>query len=180
MNTLFLKRQSRRSALSILVRTSGLLAFMSPWMAYGGMPRVGEPFPDLNNFGLDGPVPNLKGKVTLIDFWASWCAPCKRSFPVMREIQERFASRGFAVVAVSVDEKKAAMEAFLKKNPVPFVVLHDTKGRLVEAVSVEKMPTSFIIGADGKVTAIHSGFDGENTRKEYLAQVEAALKAAGK
>jgi thiol-disulfide isomerase/thioredoxin len=146
----------------------------------GAPPNVGESFPDFARFGLEGALPDLKGKVALVDFWASWCAPCKRSFPLMREINEKFASRGFLVVAISVDEKQADMQAFLKKNPIPFTVLHDPKGRLAEAVGLEKMPTSFILGADGKVIAVHSGFEGEATRKAYLAEVEAALKAAGK
>ena len=98
----------------------------------------------------------------------------------MKEIQDKFGSSRFLVVAISLDEQKSAMEAFLKKNPMPFAILRDEKGRLAEAIGVEKMPTSFILDAEGKVVAIHSGFDGEATRKQYLSQIEDAIKHVSK
>lgn len=98
----------------------------------------------------------------------------------MKELQDKFGSRGLMVLAISVDEEKSAMDAFLKKNPIPFTVIRDGAGKAPELFGIEKMPTSFIVGADGKIIAIHGGFDGESTRKEYLKEIEAALKAAGK
>lgn len=85
-----------------------------------------------------------------------------------------------AIVAISVDEDKAEMARFLKKNPATFATLRDATGKTPEAFGAEKMPTSLIVGADGKVVAVHGGFEGEMTRKKYLAEIEAALKAAGK
>jgi thiol-disulfide isomerase/thioredoxin len=164
--------------MAAMLLIAGMVGLSRPILA--STPRVGDAFPELSRFGLDGTLPELKGKVVLVDFWASWCAPCKKSFPVMKELQEKHGPRGFVVLAVCLDEKKPAMEAFLKKNPVPFAVVHDAKGRLAEAAGIEKMPTSFLIGADGKVRAVHSGFEGETTRKEYLTEIEAALQAAGK
>lgn len=179
MNTLFLNFKNGFGARWLLGITAALLA-MGSAIAWANPPKVGDPFPSLAGIGLDGAVPELQGKVVLVDFWASWCAPCKKSFPVMKELVDKFGGRGFLVVAVSVDEKKGAMDAFLKKNPIPFVILHDAKGRLAEAAGLEKMPTSFLLNSEGKITAIHSGFEGDTTRKMYLAEVEAALKAAGK
>ena len=170
---------SRRGALWTLLASAGAI-LVHPLATSAASAKVGDAFPDLSRFGLEGALPDLSGKVALVDFWASWCAPCKRSFPVMKELVDKFGARGFTVVAVCLDENKGAMESFLKKNPVPFVVLHDVKGRLAEAIGVEKMPTSFLVGAGGKIAGIHSGFDGAATRKEYLAEIEAALKAAGK
>jgi hypothetical protein len=79
-----------------------------------------------------------------------------------------------------VDEDKPAMNSFLKRNPVPFAIVRDAEGKTPEAFGVDKMPTSFLVGGDGKIIALHSGFDGEATHKQYLAEIEAALKAAGK
>lgn len=141
---------------------------------------MGDSFPSLSGFALEGNVPEIQGKVVLVDFWASWCAPCKKSFPVMKELLDKFGGRGFMIVAVSVDEKKRDMEDFLKKNPVPFRVLRDAKGRLAEATALEKMPTSFLVSAEGKIIAVHNGFDGETTRKEYVSEIDAALKRANK
>ncbi len=140
--------------------------------------KTGEAFPDLAQFGLEGALPNLKGKVVLLDFWASWCGPCKRSFPVMKELEEKYGPRGFQVVAVSVDEKASAMASFLKKEKPSFVVLRDSEGRLARAAQIEAMPTSFLIGSDGRVLSVHSGFTGESTRKKYISEIEAALPAA--
>lgn len=142
--------------------------------------KVGDSFPPLAEFQLEGTLPDVAGKVVLVDFWASWCGPCKKSFPTMAELHTTYSSRGFAVVAISVDEKKAEMQDFIKKAKPPFTALRDAKGKLVEATGVETMPTSILVGADGRVLAIHSGYEGEATRKKYLIEVEAALKAAGR
>ena len=178
MNMLFPKHWQSRALKSLL--TTLVLASALTTIAIAGSVRIGDSFPELTGFGLEGTLPDTKGKVVLLDFWASWCAPCKKSFPVMKELHEKFGSRGFLVLAISVDEQQAALQNFLKKDPPPFIVLRDAKGRLAEAAGVEKMPTSFLIGANGKVTGLHSGFDGESTRKKYLSEIESALTTAGK
>jgi thiol-disulfide isomerase/thioredoxin len=179
MNMSFLKLSASRCwAVVVLVGCAVLLA-SNPFPARAGI-KAGQTFPDLASFKLEGKLPELRGKVVLVDFWASWCGPCKQSFPIMKEVQDKFASRGFTIVAVCLDEKKANMDSFLKKYPMPFTVLHDPKGRLAEAAGIETMPTSFLLDPDGKVVALHSGFWGDTTRKQYLTEVESALKAAGK
>ncbi len=178
MSSLDLRCSRRGAILGLLAGTGALL--MDGAVSLGAPVRAGDAFPDLTRFGLEGTVPDLSGKLALIDFWASWCGPCKKSFPVMKELLEKYGARGFTVVAVCLDEKKNTMESFLKRNAVSFVVLHDSKGRLAEAVGVAKMPTSFLVSPGGKITSVHSGFEGEATRKEYVAEIEAALQASGK
>lgn len=139
--------------------------------------KVGDTFPDIAAAGLEGTVPDTKGKVVLVDFWASWCGPCKKSFPVLTEMHKKYADKGFTVVAVSLDEDKTDMDKFLKKNPVPFPVVRDSEGKkLAEKIDVQGIPMSFLIGVDGKVIAIHEGFEGEKTRKAYMTEIEQALK----
>src|SRR5437868_8369648 len=76
---------------------------------------IGAPFPSLAMTGAkDGALPDLTGKVVLVDFWASWCAPCRASFPLYAKLQASYAARGFVIVAVSVDEKAGPYEAFVK------------------------------------------------------------------
>lgn len=140
-------------------------------------PKVGDTLPDLAGFGLEGTLPDLKGKTVLIDFWASWCGPCKRSFPSLAQLHEKFAAKGFLVLAVSVDEEKEDMDKFLKKNPVPFPVVRDPKSQLAEKLGIEVMPTSILVGTDGKIRMVHRGFEGESTRKQYQADIEAALNS---
>jgi len=171
-------------AASALRRASVLVAAMLAFLPVLGVsaaaPKVGDTFPDLAAAGLEGSLPDLKGKVVLVDFWASWCGPCKKSFPVMGDLHQKYGPQGFAIVAISVDEQKAAMDAFVKKAQPPFTIVRDGKGRLAEIAGVDKMPTSYLVGTDGRILAVHSGFEGEATRKEYVREIEAALKGAGK
>lgn len=180
MNMLYLKvRFSHARALAASLAIV-FLSFVAAILAFAAPPKVGDAFPDLATFHLEGTVPDLRNKVVLVDFWASWCGPCKRSFPVMKELHEKFGPRGFVVLAVSLDRQKPSMEAFVKKEAPPFAIARDAQGSLAEALGVEAMPTSFLVGADGKVIAVHSGFDGESTRKKYIVEIEASLQTARK
>ena len=140
---------------------------------------IGDTLPDLPGFKLEGKLPGpLKGKVVLLDFWASWCGPCAESFPVMEELHHRYKDRGLVIIAVSADEKAAPMQAFLKKHTVSFAVVRDAEQKLVAAADVKAMPTSFIIDQGGKVRFVHSGFHGTETRKQYATEIESVLKGA--
>jgi thiol-disulfide isomerase/thioredoxin len=136
----------------------------------------GDPFPDLKSAVPAGTeLPDTNGRVVLVDFWASWCAPCKASFPAFARLQADYRTRGLVVVAVSVDEKPAAYAAFIKKMAPPFVVLRDENQKLVSAVKVPTMPTSYLIGRDGRVRFVHSGFHGTATENELRQHIEAVL-----
>ncbi len=138
--------------------------------------KVGDTLPDLASFQLDGKLPDtLKGKVVIVDFWASWCVPCAKSFPVLDELQKKYGNR-LVVLAVNIDEKAANMEKFLAKHAVSFTVVRDAQQKLVAVVEPQTMPTSFILDGEGKVRFLHSGFHGEDTRKEYISEIESLLK----
>jgi len=134
--------------------------------------KVGDTFPalapaQLVNLG-GGDVPALSSKVTLVDFWASWCAPCKASFPAMAKLYGEYSGRGLQIVAVSIDEKPAAAVAFWKKMAPPFIALHDREQKLVQEVGVPTMPTSYLVDQSGRVRYVHAGFHGDlaDLRKE--------------
>lgn len=138
--------------------------------------KVGDQLPDLASFKLAGKLPDsLKGKIVIVDFWASWCQPCAKSFPVLDELQKKYGER-LVVIAVNVDEKSANMDAFLKKHPVSFTVVRDAEQKLVAAAEPATMPTSYIQDAEGKVRFLHNGFHGEDTRKQYISEIESLLK----
>ena len=142
----------------------------------GAALQAGDALPDLSTFGLEGKLPDkLKGKVVLLDFWASWCGPCKESFPVMEELHEKYGAKGLVVLAVNVDEKTEAMQDFLKDHPVKFIVLHDATKKLVGTAKIGSMPTSFIVNPHGQVVSVHKGFHGKETAKEYAEEVEKLL-----
>jgi thiol-disulfide isomerase/thioredoxin len=123
---------------------------------------VGQPAPQFTLPTLQADQPTaLKqyaGKVVYLDFWASWCAPCRTSFPLLNKLHEKLKAKGFEVVAVNLDEDKANAEKFLKEFPVSFTVLRDAKGEWADQFVVESMPTSFILDKQGVVQNIHHGF----------------------
>ena len=139
--------------------------------------KVGDSLPDLTSFKLEGKLPDsLRGKVVLVDFWASWCLPCAESFPVMNELHKEYGDRGLVIIAVSVDEKQKEMEFFIKKRPASFTVVRDAEHKLVGAFNPPTMPTSFLVDAKGKVRFLHKGFRAKETSKEYRTEIETLLK----
>lgn len=122
---------------------------------------------------------DLKGQVVYVDFWASWCGPCKQSFPWMNEMQAKYAGRGFTVVGINVDQKREDAEKFLASVPATFNIAYDTTGKVAEIYQPKGMPTSFLIGADGKIRAVHIGFKDGN-REELEREIQTALTAARK
>ena len=128
--------------------------------------------PEINLPSLDGNIQleSLKGKVVYLDFWASWCLPCKKSFPWMREVKQNYVEQGFEIVAVNLDKDKKLAEEFLKEMDINFKVAFDESGQTASQYKVRGMPSSYLIGRDGKVYASHVGF-----REEDKLQIEQAI-----
>jgi thiol-disulfide isomerase/thioredoxin len=143
--------------------------------------EVGQPAPSFDVPGASANVrlADMKGKVVYVDFWASWCAPCKQSFPWMNEMQAKYGPRGLQIVGVTVDRKREDAEKFLASTPAKFTVAFDTTGKVAEAYRPKGMPTSYLIGADGVVRAVHVGFrepDKAALEREILAALTAARR----
>lgn len=136
--------------------------------------KPGDAFPSLQAAKLEGTLPDTTGKVVIVDFWASWCGPCKRALPILKELNQDYKDKGVVIIAVSLDESKSDMDAYLKKNPLPFTVVRDPKGGLGEKAHVEGIPATFILGPDGKVIEAHTGFS-PNMKKEFSKTLDAAL-----
>lgn len=137
---------------------------------------IDDPMPDLGSFELEGEIPDLEGKVVLIDIWASWCAPCKASFPAFDAMHEAKVNDGLVILAVSVDRKAKAYESFLKRLKPKFATVRDGSQKLVAELSPPAMPTSFIFGRDGKLRSVHRGFHGDSTVDELSSEIETLLK----
>ncbi len=143
--------------------------------------EAGEPAPTFalpNAKGETVALDKLRGKVVYVDFWASWCGPCRRSFPWMGEMQQKYGAKGFVVVGVNVDKKRADADRFLAQIPAGFTVVFDEVGTTPSAFGVKGMPSSYLIDATGKVTYVERGFVDES--KAGLEQRIAALVAAAK
>ncbi len=136
----------------------------------------GGAFPALATAGLaGGALPDTSGKVVLVDFWASWCAPCKASFPVYSRLQSAYAARGLEVIAVSVDDSLAAYATFVAKLKPSFLTVHDAEHKLVGVVQVPTMPTSYLVDRAGKVRYMHAGFHGDQTERELRKEIDELL-----
>jgi len=118
----------------------------------------------------------FRGQVVYLDFWASWCAPCRESFPWMNRMQAQLGAAGLVVIAVNVDREHADAARFLREHPAQFRVVFDPQGMLPERFGVHGMPTSFLIGRDGTLQLRHEGF--RLSDRDALAQQLRALVLA--
>ncbi len=143
--------------------------------------EVGDRAPDIQLPGVSKEVrlAALQGKVVYLDFWASWCGPCRKSFPWMNEMQSRYGGRGLQIVAVNLDARRELADKFLAEVPAKFTIGFDPKGDSPKRYAITGMPTSLLIGVDGKVREVHSGFH-DDQRKDIEAAIVAALGQAGK
>ncbi len=98
------------------------------------------------------------GQVIYVDFWASWCGPCRQSFPFMNQLQSEFADHGLAVLAINLDEEAADAQNFLATHPASFKVVQGSNQACAASFHVEAMPSSYLIDRAGKVRYIHHGF----------------------
>ncbi len=140
--------------------------------------KPGDPFPDLTQFPLEGRLPeDLKGQVRVVDFWASWCAPCKDTFPAMEELYVRFQKQGLVILAINVDKSRTAMTEFLKDHPVTFTVLRDSRKELVSKLRLPSLPSTFILDREGRVHSVCKGFRNAESRRKAVKEIEELLKA---
>lgn len=140
--------------------------------------RAFEPGDTAADFTLPGKagsvqLSSMKGSVVYLDFWASWCGPCRQSFPWMNQIQANYKAQGLRVVAVNLDAKTDAATKFLSQVPAGFTVAFDPNGKTPRVYGVKGMPTSFLIGRDGKILFRHEGF-----RPDDRAALEQKIQAA--
>ncbi len=117
-------------------------------------PWGGKATPALELGDLDGRKTSLtdfRSKVVLVNFWATWCEPCRDEMPSMQRLRQRFDGKQFAVIAVNVGESEARIGEFLQKLPLDFVILRDHSSAAMKAWGVRGLPASFIVGRDGRV-----------------------------
>lgn len=105
------------------------------------------------------------GKVVYLDFWASWCVPCRRSFPWMNEMKREYADDGLVIIGVNVDAESDEARKFLAETPAEFVIIHDPEGELAQKWQLLGMPNSFLVNRDGEVIARHVGFRSDSPEK---------------
>ena len=141
--------------------------------------KVGDSFPAFRAAGVTnlagGELPATEGKVVLVDFWASWCTPCKLSFPWMNQMHEQLGAQGLRIVAINLDRKEADAQRFLAQAPARFAIAMDAAAETAKLLAIQAMPTSLLVAADRSVLFTHRGFKLED-RADLEAKLRATLK----
>lgn len=146
------------------MRRSGLLLAILLLSCQGGAATEAE----LN-------VSDYEGKVVILDFWASWCVPCRRSFPWLNDMHARYGDDGLVIIGVNLDLERSEAEAFLQEFPAQFQIHFDESKALATKYEVIAMPSSYLLGPDGEIIKRHYGFKVKK-QEEYEAAIVSALE----
>ncbi len=117
---------------------------------------------------------DYRGSVVYVDFWATWCPPCRESFPWMESMHQRYQDLGLQIVAISLDQKSDLIENFLKSNKASFTILQDKDGGTAEAFKVKGMPSSYLVDRKGNIRMRHAGFN-DNDKADLESQIKQLL-----
>lgn len=138
-------------------------------------PAIGTALPKLAGLLPGATLPNTSGKVVLVDFWASWCVPCKASFPSMDRLQQKYGPKGLVIIGIGVDEDAKKYQAFIAKNKVNFTLVHDSQHKAAGYFNPPSMPSSYLVDRKGNIRYIHQGFKGAKTEEDYTKEIEELL-----
>ena len=137
--------------------------------------NVGQQIPKLSQLLPGAALPNTSGKVVLVDFWASWCGPCKASFPALNRLHATSAAKGLVIIGIGVDDDAAKYKEFAAKMGAKFALAHDSAHKAADFFSPPAMPSSYLIDRKGVIRHVHSGYRGAKTEAEYVSEIEALL-----
>ncbi|MDF1644654.1 MAG: TlpA disulfide reductase family protein [Pseudomonadales bacterium] len=147
---------------SMKVKTTLLLVsclVLSP-MGFSA-PKAAVAAPDFtlkSSTGENQRLSELKGEVVMINFWASWCGPCRQEMPELAAIQKKYQDLGFTVLGVNVEEDSSKANELLAENPVNFPILYDTENKVTKLFRVDAMPSTILVDRDGNMRYLHKGY----------------------
>lgn len=123
---------------------------------------------------LDQQLENEIGKVVYVDFWASWCIPCRKSFPWMNDLKAQYKELGLTIISINLDHSRLLAKEFLAEIPADFPVIYDPKGLIARKYQLKGMPSSFIINRQGEIVSAHVGFN-KTKQLAYENELKALL-----
>jgi peroxiredoxin len=163
----------------VIIRVAVMvLAGLGTGAAGAALPTIGAAAPDFalkSDTGRNVRLSELRGQVVLLNFWASWCSPCRQELPLLSKIHAQYRAAGFVLLGVNVDDNRKEAEAMLKRLDLRFPTLFDGNKNVAKLYGVDTMPATLIIDRDGRVRYVHRGYFGGYERK-YDQQVRELLK----
>ena len=154
------------------VMLAGLVICTMPMLAAAA--EIGKTAPDFTLKSMAGPnlkLSEMTGNVVLINFWASWCGPCREEMPLLNALHKKYEPLGFTVLGVNVEEDVNAAKGFLKNFPVDFPVLLDNTNQVSKLYQVIAMPTSVVVDRDGNMRYLHQGYkSGDEAKYQQMVK----------
>jgi peroxiredoxin len=139
---------------------------------------VSGPAPDFTLKSQDGSnikLSELRGQVVMVNFWASWCGPCRQEMPLLEQLYQRYQPMGFTLLGVNVEEDSSAANKVLKEIPVSFPILYDSRNSVSESYQVRAMPSTFLIDRDGNIRYLHKGYQ-PGYEQDYQQQIRELVR----
>ncbi len=156
---------------------TALLALTTPFVVANAA-QLDEAAPDFalkSRAGTNLRLSELRGQVVMINFWASWCGPCRQEMPLLEKLHQRYKKLGFTMLGVNVEKDSRAALSFLKDLPVSFPILYDKENTVSRLYKVSGMPTTVVVDRDGKLRFRHTGFV-PGDEQEYSKMIRTAMK----
>jgi peroxiredoxin len=157
------------------LRASALAATLAVSSLVGASASIAPNFALPSRAGEMVSLDNLKGQVVMINFWASWCGPCRTEMPLLEQMYKRYSPLGFTLLGVNVEADTKAAEKWLAATPVSFPVLFDKESKVSKMYDVNAMPSTVFIDRKGNVRYLHRGYK-SGDESEYLNQIRALIK----
>ncbi len=154
------------------------LVFWAVGIAHGRVPDIGSPAPDFtlpSNSGKNLKLSEYRGQVVMINFWATWCAPCRQELPHLNRLYDRYRKAGFVLLGVNVDDNPKVAQDMAGQLQVRFPVLYDTAKRVSRRYDVDAMPMTLIVDRGGKVQYLHRGYR-SGVERDYETKLREVLK----
>ena len=162
--------KSDRPLFQVMFFAALIVALASPRTGQGDS-APGFSLPLLNGNGTID-LGELRGFAVYVDFWASWCGPCRRSLPLYEDLNQRLPGEHFRIVAINLDERREDALLFLQDHPVTYDVAFDPAGQSAAAWNIKAMPSSFLVGPDGSVVREWAGF-----QPSHLEEIESEIRS---